>query len=280
MAFDRDAELLRSLTSALAPPAAEPSAAELRALRAVIDTTPRPQASRLPGRRRRGLGVVVAVLVVGSGGTAYATSDGAPREVRSLAHAIRLPVEAPDVRDVEEALDDLEEELADGARADSVRAALAEADEELRQLSTGQRAQLEPRASSLLERAAAVLAASASAEAEERSGTGAELRDDRTGAGEPGGTEDGADGADDADDDGPTSSGSGSSGSGLSSSGLSGSDPSDADISDGSSGSGSDRSEPSDSDSSSSGSSDDVVDADDVGGSSGSGSGWTSLDDD
>src|SRR5688572_21077296 len=104
-----DDQLLDALAVALRPAGTatvEPSMAELAAFRRVV-------ADPSGGRRRRGgLRTWVAGLLAGgvvlSGGTAYATNPVAPRPVRSAAFALKLPVEAPDLTDAKDALDDLE----------------------------------------------------------------------------------------------------------------------------------------------------------------------------
>jgi hypothetical protein len=249
-----DDRLLEALGAALRPPAgAEPSLAELAALqRAVAAGGTGAGDPRSAGVRRRLLAAVAVVVVGVSGGTAYANSPSAPRPVRSVAHAVKLPgVEAPDLTDARKALDDLAEELAeDRVRADDVRAELADLDEELAELSPGQLAGLEPRLSAVRGRAEAVLAAAAPAEAAEREDAD-EVEDaddlqDRL--------DDAADDADDAADEAEDraedeadvradelddSSGSGSSGSGSSGSSGSGSGSSGSGSGSGGSGSGS-----------------------------------------
>lgn len=265
--LDGDDALLDALAVALRPAPAEPSMGELAGLHRALAARLEDVGALRRGRRRRRFAAVAGLLVLGSGGTAYATSPSAPREVRSVAHAIRLPVEAPDVTDARKALDDLEEELAEPrVRADKVRAELADVEEELAPLSAGQRAALEPRLTMLLERARAVLTAAAPVEAEERHGgdaAGSEDEresedrpevethdlDDSSGSGSSGSSGSGSSGS------GSGSSGSGSSGSGSSGSGSDSGSGSSGSGSSGTSGSGSGSSGSSGSGSSGSGSS-------------------------
>ena len=160
MAADDD-RLLDALAVALRPPPAQPSSAE----RAALDRTVAGAAGARRGARvRRRLLAVAAVVMTGTGGTAYANSPSSPREVRSLAHAMKVPgVEAPDLTDARKALDDLEEEVAEGRPA-KVRAAVEDVREELEELSVPQRSRLEPRLTTLLDAAAGVAAAPAEAE--------------------------------------------------------------------------------------------------------------------
>ena len=219
-----DQRLLDALGVALRPAggaAAEPSMAELAAFQRVV-------ADPLAGRRRRGaLRTWVAGLLVGgvvlSGGTAYATNPVAPRPVRSAAFALKLPVEAPELTDAKDALDDLEEELHEGRR-DKVAAEVDDVREELADLSPADRAPLEDRASSLLAAASAFLADPLTVEPGEEPSEDVDADDDASSGSGSSGSGSGSD------DD---SSGSGSSGSGSGS---------DDDSSGGGSGGGSDSS--------------------------------------
>jgi hypothetical protein len=267
MADVEDDQLLGALGVALRTDAsAEPSRAELMAFQSVVSSSGRVASAGRGGsaRLRRWVAGLLAGGVVLSGGTAYATNPVAPRPVRSAAFALKLPVEAPDLTDAKDALDDLEEELHEGRR-DKVAAAVEDVEEELADLSASARGALDPRATSLLAAARAFLADPLTQDEEKggddsSSGRGSGSDDSGSGSSGSGGDDSGSDGSD--------SSGSGSSGSG------SGSDDS---VSSGSgssgSGSGSD-----DSVSSGSGSSGSGGGGGGVSGSSGSGSSGSSDD--
>lgn len=223
---DADGVLLDALAVTLRPPAAEPSRAELAALQRVVTATAPGLAARRIQLRRR-LVAVAAVVVVGSGSTALATSPRAPREVRVVAHAIKLPVEAPDVTDARRALDDLEAALdAVPVRLDHVRDAVAGVERELAELGAGDRAGLSLRATTLLERARALLAPPPPP---------VPADDDRSGTSDDRASDDGV-GARELNESSRSDS-SGSGGSGSSGSDSSGSGSVDADDLDGTSGS-------------------------------------------
>jgi hypothetical protein len=223
----------------------------LDALQLLVYGTATPAVAARRIERWRRLAAVAAAVIVVSGGTAYATSRRAPREVRVVAHAIKLPVESPDVTDARQALDELDAALgAVPVRLDRVRAAVADVERELGELTPADRAGLALRATTLLERARALLAPpppppvpavdDRSGSADDRGvdddGVDARELDDSSGSGSSGSSGSGSSGSDDdgADDRSGSSSGSGSDSSG---SGTSGSDSVETDDLDGTSGS-------------------------------------------
>ena len=156
-----DTELLEALAVALAPPAAEPTPAELAVLaHAVADSRRVASPARRPSRPvRRTVVVAVVGSIVLSAGTAAAVGAGAPlpRPLRAVADAVGLPVDSVALADARTSMADLRHAL-EAEDPPWVTSASDELREDLYRLSTGERDEVEPVSTALLERAAAFLA--------------------------------------------------------------------------------------------------------------------------
>lgn len=220
---DHDQELLGRLGAALAPPAAEPSMAELMRLRSALSTP-----ALTPSRRlRTWVAAGLAITLVSGTGTAFALSGAnLPGPLRSVANAVGLPVDSEQMAAAKSAIAALRHAL-DGGDVTSVRTAAADLLEALSRLSDSERQAVAAEAGALLIRADQLLSA------EDESPTGAPADgvdsgsgDDRLDGHESETTEPSGSDSSGADSLGPSSSDSsesGSSGSGLSDSSGSGS---------------------------------------------------------
>ncbi|MBV9254949.1 MAG: hypothetical protein JO054_12010, partial [Actinobacteria bacterium] len=115
----RDLALLDTLAAALAPAPVEPSASELFSLRmavashhALVDGAParRAAATRVPfWRRPWALASLATGMALAGTGAAMATGAApVPDPVRAVAHAIGLPVDSPQVVQVQRATQTLQ----------------------------------------------------------------------------------------------------------------------------------------------------------------------------
>jgi hypothetical protein len=141
-----DADLLLDLSFALEAPdevPREPSVAELSRLRAAVEAKPaRRERSRRPQLHvRRRIAAFGTAAIVATGGTAAAAAGAVPvpRVVRAVAHNVGLPVTAPEVDDVNDAVSRLRqaERSGDSERiareARTLREALTRVDEDDRE---------------------------------------------------------------------------------------------------------------------------------------------------
>ncbi|MBV9662944.1 MAG: hypothetical protein JOZ37_03175, partial [Actinobacteria bacterium] len=130
----RDLALLDTLAAALAPAPVEPSASELFSLRmavashhALVDGAParRAAATRVPfWRRPWALASLATGMALAGTGAAMATGAApVPDPVRAVAHAIGLPVDSPQVVQVQRATQTLQHDLSKPSTAPSPQTA-------------------------------------------------------------------------------------------------------------------------------------------------------------
>jgi hypothetical protein len=151
-----DDELLDRLGGALATEMAEPSYAELMALRAAVVAADNPttrRGGRVTGWLRRPVPLVLAAAAA----VAVVVGVALPRPARVVLHTANLPVDSPALVDTRDAIGDLEDALERGDRA-SLAGLVAEVRAHLADLGDDDRARVEPRAQRAIDRAAAATA--------------------------------------------------------------------------------------------------------------------------
>jgi hypothetical protein len=155
---NNDDELLSLLGRAFRPAQGEPPPRLISALRESVAAQAGKVANGLPRRRwlgRRPVALLAGAALLLSTGTAYAAVEGIPDPVRSAAHAVGLPVTAPDIHDLHSAEGKLRHALARHDPAEAARQA-ANVRGRLSGLSAGERAHEAESAENLLDRQAAL----------------------------------------------------------------------------------------------------------------------------
>jgi hypothetical protein len=144
-----DDDLLERLEDALRPAEATPSQAEVAALRrAVAEGDPAPVVHRVWPRRVLAGAVAAAILLFIVSGAAL------PRPLRTVAHALRLPVDSVEVADARSAEKELRAAL-DGGDGERIARASERMQRRLEALREGDRERFGRRVNPYLERARA-----------------------------------------------------------------------------------------------------------------------------
>lgn len=155
-----DDALLDRLGRALASEPASPTPAQEAVLTRLVAVTPPPAAPARSAHRRhrRWVAAGVAVMAVGAPAVAAASMGELPAPVRSVAHAVGLPVASVPLSEAQSSLDRLREALEVGDRA-AIAAAAADLRRRIDRLPDGDRGRILPDAEPVLARADAATVA-------------------------------------------------------------------------------------------------------------------------